>query len=371
MRLHLSALVLFVTALGLVAGEGSARADKLRDLCQVYGARDNQLIGYGVVTGLHGTGDDVSTPLAMQSTLAMLRRLGVQVESSQLQMRNVAAVIVTSTIPAFAMSGTRLDVTVSSIGNAKSLAGGVLLQTPLKGADRKTYAVAQGDLLLGGYSAKGQSGSSTTSGTPTAARIPEAAIIEREIATEFVSDGALRLSLRTPGFTLAARIAKAVDEKFGAGSAQAPDGGTVIVKVPAAYSANSVALVAELEELDVTPERRARIVISERTQTIVVAGDVRLRPVALVHGSLTITVKEQPKVSQPGAPITKGKTVVVPDSKVKVEETTSTMRYIDGQKTLSDLSDALGALGLSARELGSVLQGLKTAGVLEAEIIVQ
>ncbi|MBI4957341.1 MAG: flagellar basal body P-ring protein FlgI [Myxococcales bacterium] len=349
----------------------TARADKLRDLCEVFGARDNQLVGYGIVTGLRGTGDDVSAPLATQSTLAMLRRLGVQVEAGQLQMRNVAAVVVTATIPPFAVSGTRLDVTVSSIGNAKSLAGGVLVQTPLKGADRRTYAVAQGDLVLGGYAASGRSGSSTTSGSLTAGRIPDAAIVEREVPTEFVSDGALRLSLRDPGFTLAARIATAIDEKLGAGTALASDGGTVVVRVPAAYDGRSVALAAALEDIEVTPERRARIVLSERTQTIVVAGDVRLRPAAVVHGSLTIVVKEQPKASQPAAPLTPGRTVVVPESKVKVEETTSTMRYLGGTQTLSDLADALGALGLSARELASVLQGLRTAGVLEAEIIVQ
>jgi flagellar P-ring protein precursor FlgI len=361
--------VLFALAAILLCS--SARADKLRELADVEGARENQLIGYGVVTGLGGTGDDVSAPLAAQSLLSMLRRLGVQADSKQVRLRNVAAVIVTATIPPFAKPGTKIDITVSSIGNARSIEGGVLVQTLLKGADRKTYAVAQGSLILGGFSAKGKSGSSARSGSVSTGRVPEGALVERAIPTRFLSKGKLNLSLRSPSFTVAARIASAVNAKLGKGAARAVDGGTVTVKLPKRFRGQAVALIAELEQLEVVPERRARVVVSERTQTIVAGGDVRIAPVAIVHGGMTIVVKEKPLVSQPEAPLTGGETKVVPQSEIKVEERESTMHFMPGAATLSDLAGALGALGLNARELASVLQALKSAGALEAELVVQ
>ncbi len=358
-------------ALMLLLLSSTAGAEKLRELVEVSGARDNQLVGYGVVTGLAGSGDDVSAPLAVQSTLAMLRRLGVQVGDKQLRLRNIAAVIVTANIPAFAKTGTKLDVTVASVGNARSLKGGVLIQTVLKGADRKSYAVAQGSLVIGGFAVKGQSGSTVKSGTTTSGRIPQGALVEREIPTKFVHNGKLKLSLRKPSFTVAARLAKAIDTDLGAGSATAKDGGSVEVKIPKKFAGKAVQLIAKLQQLEVKPERRARVVISERTQTIVAGGDVRLSPVAVVHGNLTIVIKEQPVVSQPTAVLGKGQTVVVPETQVDVKEATSAMQYLDGAATLSDLASALGTLGLTARELISVLQALKTAGALEAELVVQ
>lgn len=347
-----------------------AEADKLRDLADVAGARDNQLLGYGIVTGLNGTGDDTSSPMAAQSVLSMLRRLGVQVDPKQLRMRNVAAVVVTASIGAFAKSGSKIDVTVSSIGNAKSLSGGVLVQTLLKGADSKTYAVAQGNMITGGFKAGGASGSSVTAGVTTAGRIPEGAIVEREIGTTLVNDGALRLSLRKPGFTLAANVAAAIDKRFGAGTARAEDGGSIVVKVPAAYAQKTVELVAGIEALDVETVRRARVVLSERTQTIVAGGDVRLSPAVVVHGGLTIIVKETPQVSQP-APLARGATTVVPKTQIDVSEGDKTVRHMKGAATLADVASALGALGLTPRELASVLEALRTAGSLEAEVVVQ
>ncbi|HHH30123.1 MAG TPA: flagellar basal body P-ring protein FlgI [Polyangiaceae bacterium] len=364
-----AALLAAATGLGAAS---DARADKLRDLVEISGARDNQLVGYGVVTGLNGTGDDVSAPLAAQSMLSMLRRLGVQSSSQQLRLRNVAAVMVTATIPPFAKPGTKIDITVSSIGNARSIRGGVLIQTLLKGADRKTYAVAQGNLVIGGFSAKGRSGSSAQNNITTSGRIPEGAIVEREIETTFTEKGNVDLSLRTPSFTMASRISEAIDAELGEGSAYAVDGGTVRVKVPKKNRTNPVGLIAKLQNIDVTPDRKARVVISERTQTIVAGGDVRLSPVAVVHGGLTIVVKETPKVSQPVAPFgTTGTTEVVPETQVEIEEKESTMQYLDGAATLSDLAGVLGTLGLNARELISVLQALRTAGALEAEVVVQ
>ncbi|NOU33877.1 MAG: flagellar basal body P-ring protein FlgI [Polyangiaceae bacterium] len=374
MRRWFSFLVTLSVAFAVLSRSGTARADRLRDIADVAGARENQLVGYGIVTGLAGTGDDSSVPFAGQSTLSLLRRLGIQVDPKQLRLKNVAAVIVTATLPAFAKPGTKIDVTVSSIGNAKSLSGGTLIQSVLKGADQKTYAVAQGGVLVGGFEARGASGSSTKSGSTTAGRVPEGALVEREVLTTLVEGGLLKWELRTPGFAVAQRIAEAIEKKLGPGTAKAPDGGVVVVKVPAAYDGKVVELVSVLEELDVTVVRRARVVINERTGTIVAGGDVRLSPAAVVHGSLTIVVKETPTASQPKAPVlgsAAGTTVVVPKSDVQVNEGNRNLAYVPGAATLADVATALGKLGLSPRELTSVLQALRGAGVLEAELVIQ
>ena len=369
MRIRFSLVVVTLLTI-LFASAQPARAERLRDLTDVSGARENQLLGYGIVTGLAGTGDDVSVPFTAQSVLSLLRRLGVQVDSSQLRLRNVAAVVVTATIPAFAKQGSKIDVAVSSLGNARSLSGGVLVQTVLKGPDLHAYAVAQGSLLVGGFEAHGASGSSVKSGSTTTARIPEGALIEREIPTTLVSNGAIRLELRTPGFTVAARVAEAINKKF-AGTASADDGGAVTVKVPPTYATHLVDYVAALEDIEVIPVRRARVVINERTGTIVAGGDVRLSPVAVVHGSLTIVVKETPLASQPLAPFGQGSTVVLPNSEIQAGEGNKSIAYVPAAPTLADVAGALGTLGLSPRELTSVLQALRAAGALEAEVVIQ
>ena len=368
------ALTCVLAAAAATLSARDANAERLRDLADVQGARDNQLLGYGIVTGLSGTGDDLSVPFTAQSVQSLLRRLGIQVDPKQVRLRNVAAVLVTANLPAFAKPGTKLDVTVSSIGNARSLAGGVLVQTVLKGADQRPYAVAQGSLLLGGFEAKGASGSGVKQGSSTTARMPEGALVEKEIATNIADGGNVRLELRSPGFSVAARVAAAVDQKFGQGTAKAEDGGSVLVKVPSAYATKPVELVAALEELEVIPVRRARVVINERTGTIVAGGDVRLSPSAVVHGGLTIVVKETPQVSQPTAGLlggNAGKTVVTPQSDVDVHDGDKSVKYVPAAPTLSDVAGALGALGLSPRELASVLQALRSAGALEAEVVVQ
>jgi flagellar P-ring protein FlgI len=367
MKLARLALIPFAFGLASLAPQ-AAHADKLRDIAEVAGARENQLVGFGVVTGLAGTGDDSSAPIAAKSTLEMLRRLGVKIDPEQVKLKNVAAVLVTANLPAFAKQGTKLDITVSSIGNAKSLAGGTLIQSLMKGADQKTYAVGQGSLVVGGFSAKGSSGSSVKQGSLTSARIPQGALIEREVATTIVNEkGQLFLSLRTPSFTTASRTAEAIDKVFGAGTANATDGGSITVKVPAEFKEKTVGLIAKLEEIEVTPVRKSRVVINERNGTIVAGGDVRLAPAAIVHGSLTIVVKETPKVSQPII----GKGTKVKESEVKADETLPEVRFMPGAASLSDVAEALGALGLSSRELGSVLSALRTAGALEAEVVVE
>lgn len=367
MKPSFAALLLLVASL---LAPATARADRLRDLADVAGARDNQLVGYGLVTGLAGTGDDASVPFTSQSVLSMLRRLGIQADSQQVRLRNVAAVIVTATLPPFAKQGTKIDITISSVGNARSLSGGVLVQTLLKGADQRTYAVGQGALSIGGFDVSGKSGSSARQGSTTTARIPEGAIVEREIPTNVVEGRAVRLELRSPSFAVAARVAEAVNKKF-AGAAEATDGGAVKVTLPEGYDKRVVELIAELEELEVVPVRRARVVINERSGTIVGGGDVRLAPAAIVHGALTIVVKESPQVSQPTAAFGSGTTAVTQQTKISVKDTVAPVTYMPGSPTLADVASALGSLGLSPRELASVLQAMRAAGALEAEVILQ
>lgn len=353
-----------------LAAATPARAERLRDLADVLGARDNQLVGYGVVTGLNGTGDDVSAPFAAQSLRALLRRLGVQVDARQLRLRNVAAVIVTATIPPFARSGARLDVTVSSMGNARSLRGGVLVQTPLRGADRKTYAVAQGPLVLGGFSANGSTGSSTLENVTTTARLPNGALVEREIKMEFVHDHQVTLSLRSADFATAHRVVEAIDAALGKGTARAVDAGAIVVKAPQKLRNKPVELIARLGDIEVIPVSEARVVINERTGTIVAGGDVRLAPVAIAQGGITIRVQEAPAASQPG-PLADGRTVVVPQTEIDTFEQRPGVAYVDGAATLADVAQALSGFGVPPRDLASILLALKAAGALHAEIIVQ
>jgi flagellar P-ring protein precursor FlgI len=365
-KLALSLLVCFVAL-----APRSARAERLRDMCEVLGARDNQLVGYGVVTGLNGTGDDASAPFAAQSLRSLLRRLGVQVDNKQVRLRNVAAVVVTATIPPFYRSGSKLDITISSIGNARSLQGGVLLQTPLRGADRKTYAVGQGPLLLGGMSAGGAGGSVTENHTTTA-RIPSGALVEREIPTQFIMGNKVTLVLRAPDFQNAQRVAEAVNQSLGRGAARAIDAGSIEVFSPASYRDRPVELVAKLNELEMTPVTSARIVVNERTGTIVAGGDVRLSPVAIAQGGITISIKETAEVSQPG-PLSNGKTEVTKKTDVDVVEKTPApaLTYLKGAASLADVAQALSTFGVTPRELASILQALKAAGALSAEVVVQ
>jgi flagellar P-ring protein FlgI len=365
-----------------------ARADRLLDLCDVVGVRENQLIGYGVVVGLNGTGDDVSAPFAMQSLRSLLRRLGVQIDQGQLRLKNVAAVLVTANIAAFVRSGARLDVTVSAVGNARSLRGGVLAQTPLRGADRRVYAVAQGPLIVGGFEAGGASGGGISAGSTNTARLPGGGLVEREIITNIEEQGTLTLALKQPNFLTAQRVVEAINKELGGEVAQAIDGGAVRVKVadekqakPAAKDAKqkspagkdspeAVSLLAKLTSIEVAPDTVARVVINERTGTVVAGGDVRLLPVAIAQGGITINVREHTEVSQPGV-LSAGKTEVVKQSEVEAREPTPQVTYLSGAATLADVAQALSSFGVSPRELASILQALKSAGALRAEIIVQ
>jgi flagellar P-ring protein precursor FlgI len=304
-----------------------------------------------------------------------MRRLGIQVDTSQLRLRNVAAVLVTATIPAFARTGAHMDVTVSSVGNARSLQGGVLLQTLLAGADMHIYAVAQGPLVIGGFEARALSGSSVKQNAPNTGRVPGGALVEREIPMTFLQqDGTLLLGLHDADFATSQKIAAAIDKEIGAGSAMPLDSGAVRVKVPAASKGRGVELVARIGNLDVTPGAPARVVINERTGTIIAGGDVRLAPAAIAQGGLTIVIKESAAVSQPNAPFTPGaKTTVTAQSDITPLEAPPgpSMTYLSGATSLTDVAQALATLGVNPRDLASILQALRTAGALRAEIVMQ
>jgi len=370
---HLPALRWLLTCglgLTLFCSGRVARADKLRDLTDVVGARDNQLVGYGVVTGLNGTGDDITVPYAQQSLRALMRRLGIQVDPKQARLRNVAAVIVTATIPAFVREGSRLDITVSSMGNAKSLRGGVLVQTPLRGADRKTYAVGQGALVVGGFNAGGFSGSSVQENVTTTARVPTGALVEREIKMNYWAKDTLTLALRSPDFGTAQRVVEALEKALGKDSAKALDAGSVEIKAQGDLKGKPVELLAKLQEVDVDPVSSARVVINERTGTIVAGGDVHLSPVAIAQGGITISIQENQQVVQPNA-FAAGRTETVQNSNVEANEKGPALTYVKGAATLADVAQSLSTLGVTPRELASILQALKGAGALRAEIVIQ
>lgn len=348
----------------------SAQAVRIEELCDVAGVRDNQLIGYGLVVGLQGTGDTGQARFTVQSTAAMLRRLGATIDPASIQTKNAAAVMVTATLPAAVRPGTRIDVTVSSLGNAKSLAGGTLLQCPLYGADRRVYAVGQGPLLIGGFSAGGGSGSSVTRNHTTVGRIPQGAIVERPAPAGDARGNEVTLTLRNPSFVTARRIVEAVDAALGEHSATAPDAGSIRIAVPEEYRTDRVALLAAVQVLDVEPDAPARVVIDERTGTVVLGAGVRISEVAVAQGGLTVQVTEQEAVSQPG-PLAHGETTVTHESTVEAQVQPGNVHHVATTASLDDVVSALNALGATPRDMVAIFQALRTAGALRAELQVQ
>lgn len=348
-----------------------AEATRIRDLCDVSGVRSNQLFGYGLVVGLSGTGDSQRASMTPQAVVAMLQRLGVQIDQSRLRVRNVAAVMVTANLPPFARNGSRIDVTVASMGDASSLHGGVLLQTPLLGADNNVYAVAQGPLTVSGFSASGSGGSQEIRNVPTTARVPGGALIERELDHEMTQEGELRLALRTPDFTTASRIAQAINQELGSDVARAADPGTVRLEINQDWASRAVELMARVEQINVTPSTQATVVINQRTGTVVVGSEVTISECALAHGGLSVRIREQVSVSQPGALSTTGQTAVVQNSEVEVEEAEGRLLQVPQTTTVADLVQALNALGVTPRDLVAIFQALHTAGALQARVEVQ
>jgi flagellar P-ring protein precursor FlgI len=342
---------------------------RVKDLVDVEGVRDNMLVGYGIVVGLNGTGDSLrNAPFTQLSIQTMLERMGVNTRGAQMQTKNTAAVMVTANLPAFGAQGSRIDVSVSALGDAKSLQGGTLLVTPLFGADGQIYALGQGPVAIGGFSAQGQ-GASVTRGVPTAGRIANGAIIERETGFVLAKETSLRLSLHNPDLTTAMRIAAAVNRYLGGNIATANDPATVHLNVPAAYPNGVVGLLNDVEQLKVDPDQPAKVIIDEQSGVIVMGSDVRISTVAIAQGNLTIKVTETPMVSQP-APFSKGGTTqVVPRTNIQIDDGKGNkMAVLHDGVSLQKLVDGLNALGVGPRDIISILQAIKAAGALQADI---
>ncbi len=361
----LAALAAALLALSAPASASSAR---IKDVVDVEGVRDNMLIGYGLVVGLNGTGDSLNnSPFTEQSLVGMLERMGVNTRGTNLRTKNVAAVMVTATLPPYSAQGTRIDATVSAMGDSKSLLGGTLLVTPLLGADGEVYAVAQGPIAVSGFSAQGQ-GASVTRGVPTSGRISSGAIVEREIQFSLAELPVLRLSLRNPDFTTAQRVATAINIQLRGNRAQATDPSSVLLSVPEARRGDIVGLITEIEQLRVTPDQVARVVVDEKSGVIVMGENVRISTVAIAQGNLTIRVTETPQVSQPG-PFSQGQTAVVPRTDIQVDDQSNNrLAVMNSGVTLQELVQSLNALGVGPRDMIAILQSIKAAGALQAEI---
>ena len=348
----------------------AAAVSRIKDIADFEGVRDNQLIGYGLIVGLNGTGDNIkSVDFAKESLISMLDMNGINARSGQIKAKNVAAVMVTANLPAFARQGSRIDVTVSALGDAKNLLGGTLIATPLKGADGEVYAVAQGTVATGAVSAGNQTqGSSVLKGVPTSGRIANGAIVEREIDFDLNSLDTMNIALRNPDFTTSRRIADAINAMLGTTAAKALDPGTVNMAIPTAYKENIVDLMTKVEQLQVQPDATAKVVIDESTGIVVIGKDVKINRLAIAQGNLTIKITDIPLVSQP-EPFSLGETVVMTPELVEVEEDTEAkMKVLDTGINLQELIDGLNALGVTPRDLISILQAIKASGALQAEI---
>lgn len=355
-------------AFGVQAAPAFAASARIKDIVDVEGVRDNMLIGYGLVVGLNGTGDSLNnSPFTEQSLTGMLERMGVNTRGTNLRTKNVAAVMVTATLGAYAAQGTRIDVTVSAMGDAKSLLGGTLLVTPMIGADGEVYAVAQGPIAVSGFTAQGQ-GASVTRGVPTSGRISSGAIVEREIQFSLAELPVLRLSLRNPDFTTAQRVATAINIQLRGNRAQATDPSSVLINVPETRRGDVVGLVTEIEQLRITPDQVARVVVDEKSGVIVMGENVRISTVAIAQGNLTIRITETPQVSQPG-PFSQGQTAVVPRTDIQVDDQSNNrLAVMNAGVTLQELVQSLNALGVGPRDMIAILQSIKAAGALQAEI---
>ncbi|MGF1608281.1 MAG: flagellar basal body P-ring protein FlgI [Kiloniellales bacterium] len=365
-RLAAAAALLF---LPLCLAAPAAAQSRIKDIADFEGIRENLLIGYGLVVGLDGTGDNLnSSPFTRESLIGMLQRLGVNARDANLDTDNVAAVMVTANLPPFARQGSRIDVSISALGDAESLLGGTLLVTPMLGADGEIYAVAQGSVAIGGFAARGNA-QSVTKGVPTAGRIANGAIIEREIGFEMAALQSIKISLRNPDLTTARRVANAINGFVGTPSAQPLDPGTVMLTVPPRYQGNAVALLTDVEQLRVQADQIARVVIDESSGVIVMGENVRISTVAIAQGNLTIRITETPQVSQPSPFSATGDTVVVDRTDIEVsEDVDRRLAVLPAGVSLQELVNGLNALGIGPRDMITILQAVKASGALQAQI---
>jgi flagellar P-ring protein precursor FlgI len=350
----------------LAIWQAPAHAVRIKDLVDIKGARHNQLVGYGLVVGLFGSGDGKNSVFTSQSLAALLDKMGVTVDPEQLKGDNVAAVMVTADLPPFARVGSQIDVLVSSIGGAESLQGGTLLLTPLRAADNQVYAVAQGPVSTGSYAFKGAS-AGVAKNFPTVGRVVDGGLVERELSVAFNQKERLCLALRSPDFTTASRMASAINMAVYNGSASTPDGGTVDVIIPDTYKGNVVAFVSLIEGLEINPDVESKVVINERTGTVIMGESVRINKVAIAHGNLSIQINERANVSQP-LPFSDGQTVATPETDLSVQEGRSPIFLVDPGVSIGDVVRALNALGVSPRDLIAIFQALKAAGALQAKL---
>ncbi len=366
MRTIFALLIMFQQIMPVFA---VANLVRIKDIVNFEGVRDNQLVGYGLVVGLNGTGDSISSiPYTKESLTGMLERMGVNIrDGGTLGGKNIAAVMVTANLPAFARHGGRMDVSVSALGDAKDLRGGTLLVTPLLGADGEVYAVAQGPLAVGGFTAEGATGSKLTKGVPTSGKISNGAIIEKEVGFELANMQTMNISLKNPDFTTAKRISDAINHAF-AGIARAVDPSTVAINIPHQYRGQMVDFLTRLEQLTIVPDYVAKVVIDDHDGVIVMGEHVRISTVAVTQGGITIKVTETPQVSQPN-PFTRVEEATVVDrSDITVREETGKFAVMESGVTLQQLVNALNALGVTPRDLISILRSIKAAGALQAEI---
>ena len=360
--------VFFLLATILIESTSIAQAARLKDIADIEGVRNNDLIGYGIVVGLNGTGDGSSNAFTAQGLANMLERLGVRVDAKSLKLANVAGVTVTASLPPFARPGSKLDVTLSSVGDASSLQGGFLVMTPLKGADGKVYAVSQGPVSIGGFSVEG-GGNTAQKNHPTIGRIANGASVERAIPFDLFASGQIRILLRDPDFTTAVRIEKAVNDVFSSARARALDSGNVVVPLNPILGESPIEMISRLEDVSVQPDVPARVVVNERTGTIIMGEQVKVSTVAVAHGNLNITISSEVGVSQPQA-LAQGQTAVVENQDLEVGEESGQMSLIKEAVSLKDVVEAVNNLGASPRDLIAILQALKRAGALQAELVV-
>lgn len=362
-RLYTACISLAFTLLLCASTADSAR---IKDIAYFMGSRSNALIGYGLVVGLNQTGDNTNTLFTVNTLANLLDNMGIHIDPSQTKTKNVAAVMVTAKLPAFARIGARIDLEASSIGDAKSLEGGTLLMTPLKGPDGKVYAVAQGPISTGGFSASGASGSSIQKNHPTVGFISGGALVEKEVPVKYAELPVLDLVLKTPDFTTATKTASAISGAVQGVSAKAIDAGTIKVEIPAGQRNDMVTLITRIENIDVKPEVVAKVVVNERTGTIVIGENVRISPVAIAHGSLTVQITEKSNVSQP-LPFSQGQTAVTPQTSIQVQEAKGSLIPVSGV-TIGQVIKGLNAIGATPRDLINILQSIKAAGAMQAEL---
>jgi flagellar P-ring protein precursor FlgI len=373
-RLPISRFFIMSAAFILIATTGiflipDAGAVRIKDIADIRGVRQNQLVGYGLVVGLEGTGDSDDSMFTIQSLASLLEQMGVTVQTKDIDdVENVAAVMVTANLPPFAGLGSRIDVLVSSIGDAENLQGGTLLFTPLKGADGKVYAVAQGPVSTGGFAVSGNSGDQVRKNFPTVGRVVGGALVEKEIHSNFNQKDSLTLSLHKPDFTTASRVAQAINRAFFSQLAQTENATSIRVSVPENYLGNTVQFVTLIESLGVTPDTVSKVVVNERTGTVIMGENVRISTIAIAHGNLSIQIDESQNVSQPLPFSRSGRTVVTPESDIVVQEGKNPIFLVESGVSIGEVVKALNALGVTPRDLIAIFQALKAAGALQAEL---